>query len=306
MREPRARWRYFADRLKHNPSALRVADAMGRGKGRLRLFDRFVRVPDAPLRPDLSDWGTRRASAVWLGHASVLFRIGGRTVLADPVFSPRIGVGLGLMTAGPARLVGVPVGLRELPVPDVVLVSHAHFDHLDRPTLARLPKRAEVVTSEHNTDLVGDFGYRAVHELKWGASREVAGVRITAVPVRHWGARVFHDAHRGACAFLLEADGVRILFGADSAHFDGWKGLGPVDLCCVGIGAYNPWVANHATPEQAAEMVKDCEARFVLPMHHSTFKLSHEPIAEPMHRFRAVIPAEKIAISQVGGEWKGK
>lgn len=301
--EPRARWRYFADRLKHNPRALRVADAMGRGKGRLRLLDRFVRVPAAPLRPDLSDWNERKVSAVWLGHASVLFRLGGRTILADPVFSPRVGVGMCVMTVGPARLVGLPVELRDLPTPDVVLVSHAHFDHLDRPTLQRLPKSAEIVTSEHNSDLVRDFGYRAAHELRWGDSRDVGGVRVTAVPVKHWGARVFHDAHRGACGFLLEHGGTRVLFGADSAYFEGWRGLGPVDLCCVGIGAYDPWVANHATPEQAARMADHCQARLVLPMHHSTFKLSHEPLADPLKRFRAVVPPERIALTQIGGEW---
>jgi L-ascorbate metabolism protein UlaG (beta-lactamase superfamily) len=309
MSEATARWRYFADRAKRSRLALGLADALGRGRGHFRFVDSLSSrgLPAPRHKPDLADWTSRGTSAVWIGHATILFRIGGLTILTDPVFSSRIGIGLGIMTAGPRRLLAPAVALSALPPVDVVLLSHAHFDHLDRPTLARLPRSSRVVISAGNRDLVDDLGFSALTELAVGKSLELGGVKVTAVPVKHWGARVFHDTHRGFCAYMLESGGKRILFGADSAYQEMWRGLGPVDLCCVGIGAYDPWVAAHATPEQAAEMARHAGARRVLPMHHSTFKLSHEPVAEPLRRFRAVADAgwEVGEGGEVGAQWFG-
>lgn len=312
--EPKARWKFFADRAKHNRLALRLADRLGRGQGKLRLLDRLGSrcIPPAPLTPDLSDWTSRHASAVWLGHASILFRLAGLTVLTDPVFSDRVGIGLGLATAGPRRLTALPLPPDKLPAADLILLSHAHFDHLDRPTLARLPKSARVLISAGNRDLVDDLGFADVTELAVGDSHKVGGVggvgqagalRITAIPVQHWGARVFNDTHRGYCAYLLETATHRILFGADTAYQEHWKAFAPVDLCCVGIGAYDPWVAAHATPEQAAEMARHAGARLVLPMHHRTFKLSHEPLADPLRRLKLALPPERLALTDIGGQW---
>lgn len=313
--DPTARWRNFADWAKRHPGALRLADRLGRGTGRWRWLDglELRRLPPAPVRPDLSDWATRTLSAVWLGHASVLLRIGGKTVLTDPVLSQRVGFGLLGRTAGPRRLVAPTLRESELPPIDLVLLSHAHFDHYDLPTLRRLRegpgRNASIITSRRNGDLVAPLRYREVIELEVGERAE-CGVGVTALPVKHWGARVFFDNFRGACAFLIESlerPGRRVLFGADTAMQDGWAPMGQaggVDLAIVGIGAYDPWVSNHATPEQAAEMARQAGARAVLPMHHSTFKLSYEPMGEPMERFRKVVPAEQVAVSEVGGEWK--
>lgn len=301
--EPRARWRKITDRLKHNPSALKLADWLGRGRGRFRLFDRFVNFSPAPLKPDLTNWEQRTLSVVWLGHASLLIRMGGLTIYTDPVFSNRIGLGLGLITAGPQRLVGLPLPVDHLPKPDLILVSHAHFDHLDRPTLARLPRTADVITSQGNADLLADLRFRSLTQLEVGAATKVGRISVTAIPVQHWGARVFHDMHRGYCGFLLESGPHRLLFGADTAYQEGWKSLGPVDFAAVGIGAYNPWVASHATPEQAVAMADHCQARIIAPIHHSTFKLSHEPLSEPIARFKAAVTLERIAFAQIGGSW---
>jgi L-ascorbate metabolism protein UlaG (beta-lactamase superfamily) len=272
----------------------------------LAVLDRINPPTRARRKPDLRGWEDQDLAAAWLGHATVLLRVGGMTILTDPVLSNRVGVGLGLITGGPKRLIAPALTVRELPRIDLILISHAHFDHLDRPTLARLPKRIPVVTAHHTRDLISDLGFRRVSELAWGESVKLAGgLRVSAHPVAHWGARTFYDNHRGFNAYVIEAGGRRVLYGGDSAYHEGFKALGKVDLAVIGIGAYDPWVAAHATPEQAWEMAGHCGADFLLPMHHSTFRLSHEPPHEPMERMLAVAGAEadRVVVREVGGQW---
>ena len=284
---------------------LRVADRLGRGKGHTRVLDRLSRPPAAKFKPDLSNWEKHSLAAIWLGHASVLLRINAQTILTDPVLFSRVGIGLGLMTAGPQRLIAPALTVRELPKIDLLLISHAHFDHLDRPTLARLPKDIPVITAEHVGDLINDLGFKKVTELKWGESMEVEGLQVTARGVKHWGARTFHDQHRRFNAYLIESPTRRVLFGGDTAYHDLFKDIGPVDLAILGIGAYDPYIAVHATPEQAMEMANHMGAMHILPMHHSTFRLSHEPLHEPIQRMIAAAGdrAERIVIREVGQQW---
>jgi len=285
---------------------LRAADWLGRGRGRLRFLDHLNAPGPAPRRPDLSRWQDHDLAAVWIGHATVLLRIGGMTVLTDPVMANRVGVGLGLVTGGPRRLVAAALGVRELPPVDLILISHAHFDHLDRPTLDRLPKNAAVITAHHTLDLVRDLGFRRIAELQWGERLQFGPLRITAREVNHWGARTFFDRHRGFNAYLIETDHRRILYGGDSAYHEGFCDLGTVDLGIIGIGAYDPYVAAHATPEQAWAMANHVRATHILPMHHSTFRLSHEPVHEPMERLLTVAgrDEQRIIARQVGDQWR--
>jgi L-ascorbate metabolism protein UlaG (beta-lactamase superfamily) len=283
-----------------------VADRLGRSRGRLAVLDRIHPPIKAPLKPDLANWNKHELAAAWIGHATILLRVGGTTILTDPVFSSRVGIGLGLITAGPKRLVAPAVSLRELPNIDLILISHAHFDHLDRPTLARIARHIPVITARHTGDLLKDLGFRNVRELHWGESLDASpSVRISAHSVAHWGARTFHDRHRGFNSYLIEGNGRRVLYGADTAYHEGFKSLAPVDLAILGIGAYNPYIAAHANPEQAWEMAQHCRARWILPMHHSTFRLSYEPTGEPIKRMLAAAgsEAEKIVVRQVGGQW---
>ena len=272
------------------------------------MLDHWRALPPPPRRPDLRDWHRADLAAAWLGHATVLLRAGGMTVLTDPVFSARIGVGFGLGTAGPRRLVAPALQIRDLPRVDLILISHAHFDHLDRPSLVRLAKRTPVVTASHTSDLIRDLGFRNVTELAWGESTRVGELRVTAREVRHWGARTFYDMHRGFNAYLLDAADRRVLYGADTAHTPAFHDLGAaggVDLAVFGIGAYDPYVAAHATPEQAWAMARDAGARHVLPMHHATFRLGQEPVHEPIQRLLAAAGAEadRVVVREVGGQW---
>jgi L-ascorbate metabolism protein UlaG (beta-lactamase superfamily) len=284
---------------------LALADRLGRGRGRARVLDAFTRPAAAPRRPILTGWEERELAAAWIGHATVLLRIGGKTVLTDPVLSHRVGISLGLATGGPRRLVAPALRLAQLPRIDLVLISHAHFDHLDRPTLARLPRSTPIVTAAHTRDLIDDLGFSDVTELQWGEQRRLGDLVVKAWQVQHWGARTFHDHHRHACAFVLEAGGRRVLFGGDSAGGRHFRDVGRTDLAILGIGAYDPYVQGHATPEQAWQMAEDVRADHVLPMHHSTFRLSREPVAQPMERLlqAAGHDAARIVASGVGDEW---
>jgi L-ascorbate metabolism protein UlaG (beta-lactamase superfamily) len=297
-------WRRWTDRLKYSNRALRLADWLGRGRGRMRWFDHLHTIRQ-PRKPDLTRWHHQKLSAAWIGHATVLLRVGDLTILTDPVLSNRVGVGLGLITGGPHRLVAPALSVRELPPIDLILVSHAHFDHLDRPTLCRLSKDTPVITAHHTLDLIRDLGFRRIAELQWGESLELCGVSVTARKVNHWGARTFLDRHRGFNAYLIRSARHRVLYGGDTAYHDHFQDLGRIDLAVLGIGGYDPYVAAHATPEQAWTMANHMNADYLLPMHHSTFRLSHEPTAEPLERVLTAAGAhtDRVIIREVGGQW---
>jgi L-ascorbate metabolism protein UlaG (beta-lactamase superfamily) len=126
--------------------------------------------------------------------------------------------------------------------------------------------------------------------------------------VKHWGARTQRDTHRGYNGYLIESGSrgsQRILFGGDTAMTDSFAKLrhyGEIDVAIMSIGAYNPWIHSHCTPEQAVEMATAAGAQFIMPVHHQTFRLSFEPLREPIERFQAVLrnTPERIALREIG------
>jgi len=248
--------------------------------------------------------------AKWLGHSTVLLRMGETTILTDPVFSNRIGIGIGPVTIGMKRLRPPAMELASIPKPDLILLSHAHFDHFDLPSLRALEsKSTTVITASKTGDLLRLPRYAAVHELGWGESRQVGPVTVRAFQVRHWGARMQTDRYRGFNGYTIEADGERVVFGGDTAltdRFCALKSSKPWDLAIMPIGAYDPWIYAHCTPEQAWRMGNDAGAEHFLPIHHQTFALSREPLAEPIMRLRNIAGGEqsRIALSEIGAEWR--
>jgi L-ascorbate metabolism protein UlaG (beta-lactamase superfamily) len=242
----------------------------------------------------------------WLGHATVLLNVAGRRVITDPALETRIGIGRGPLKLGPRRLAPPALAPRDLPPLDLVLLSHAHMDHTDLGTLGALPRRTPVVVQPGNRDLVRRF--RQVVELPWAETVEVAGVEVTSVEVRHWGARMIHDRHRGYGGYLLRHGGVSVLFAGDTAYTDAFARLGRaarVDLAIMPIGAYDPWIANHASPEETWRMFRALGAEWLLPVHHSTFRLSREPVEEPVRRLLAAAGAERWRVlpTESGATW---
>src|SRR5689334_10457778 len=152
------------------------------------------KLPAAPHRPDPRAWSDRGLYAAWLGHSTVLLKIDGTTILTDPVLSARVGIDLGLVTLGLRRVVAPALSVADLPKIDLILLSHAHFDHFDMPTLQRLESRGtSVVTAAKTSDLLRVKRYGRVQELGWGESSEVGPVAVRAFQVKHWGARMRSD-----------------------------------------------------------------------------------------------------------------
>lgn len=265
-----------------------------------------IGIAPAPQRPEPATWKHDALTAAWLGHATVMLNLHGSWVLTDPALERRIGIGRGRAKVGPRRLVEPALRPSELPRPDVILLSHAHMDHTDLGTLRLLPRDVPVVVQAGNIDLVRRFDQ--VYELEWGQHVQLEGLRIEATQARHWGARMMTDNHRGYGGYLIQKGGSTVLFAGDTAYTDVLTPLGrrgQIDLAILPIGAYDPWITNHASPEQAWLMFRRLGAEWVLPVHHSTFRLSREPLDEPIRRFLAVAgpDAWRVAATEVGATW---
>jgi L-ascorbate metabolism protein UlaG (beta-lactamase superfamily) len=259
--------------------------------------------------PDPTRWSDRGIHAAWIGHSTVLLKVDGATILTDPVFSDRAGLNLPLVTLGVKRLVAPALALEELPKIDVILLSHAHFDHFDIPSLRALESRGTtVVTAARTADLLRANQYAAVRELAWD-ERTIAGpFAIRAFRVNHWGARMRKDVYRGYNGYTIEAGRYRVIFGGDTAATDSFRGLRSsrrFDLAIMPVGSYNPWIRHHCTPEQAWRMANDAGAECFLPVHHQTFQLGVEPRLEPIERLMdaAGRDADRVALQTIGGEF---
>jgi L-ascorbate metabolism protein UlaG (beta-lactamase superfamily) len=273
-----------------------------------RLAERRTEIAPAPHKPDPSRWSDEKLTVAWLGHATVLINFYGTWLLTDPALGRRVGLRVAPgVTLGPRRLVEPALSVRELPPLDSVLVSHAHMDHCDLATLRRLPRYSRAVVQRGNLDLVRRF--RRADELAWGQSTEVAGARVESVEVNHWGARKLTDRGRGYGGFLVEKQGRALVFGGDTAYTHAFARLRRRDaeivLAILPIGAYDPYINAHANPEQAWAMSRQMDARHILPMHHSTFKLSREPAGEPVERLLAAAGGERwrVALTEIGQTW---
>src|SRR5438067_203585 len=274
-----------------------------------RLAERHTPMLPAPHKPDPASWSDDELTVAWLGHATVLINFYGTWLLTDPALRARIGVRVGpTLTVGPRRLVRPALTARELPALDAVLVSHAHMDHCDLGTLSQLPRATHAVVQHGNRDLVRRF--RRKSALAWGDAVEINGARIEAIEVNHWGARKLTDRQRGYGGFLITKHDRALVFGGDTAYTRAFGRLRErllrIDVAMLPIGAYDPWIYAHANPEQAWAMRREMNATHILPMHHSTFRLSREPVGEPITRLLNAAGSERwrVCLERPGQEWK--
>lgn len=277
----------------------RVVRGLVTETGRTVLKPRFAPTPQA--------WDANGITAAWLGHSTVLLNFYGLTVLTDPVLFKRIGADTCLGNVGPKRLVAPALQPRQLPSIDLVLLSHAHMDHLDPATLRALPGNPHAVTAPATTDLLAGTKLKQPASLAWGdktrLSTDHGQIQVQAFEVKHWGARWRYDTHRGYNGYILEREGKKLLFGGDTAWIGSFRSLrsqGPFDLAIMPIGAYEPWVCSHCTPEQAVRMANDAGATYLLPIHFKTFAFGREGVVEPMRRLEAAIEPERIGWREVG------
>ncbi|WP_299538300.1 MBL fold metallo-hydrolase [uncultured Streptomyces sp.] len=307
--DPRVWPRSFADRLTAPLPGVRAMARLVRerslrpGAEGLRGISRLPYAP-APLPR------TNAPTVTWAGHASWVVRLGGLTVLTDPVWSRRI-------VGTPARITPVGVRWEDLPPVDAVVISHNHFDHLDAPTLRRLPRDTPLFVPAGLGRWCRRRGFTRVTELDWWEGAELGGVRFDFVPAHHWSKRTLFDTCRSLWGGWVLTDvrgtGRRIYFAGDTGYGHWFAEIGRrhpgVDLALLPIGAYDPrwWLSDvHTDPEEAVQAYEDLGARAMAPMHWATFLLSAEPVLEPLSRLRtawkrAGHPRENLWDLPVGG-----
>lgn len=277
---------------------------------RKMIFDGRGRPPATALRPAPHTWADDAITGSCLGHSTVLMNFFGMRVLTDPVFSMRVGPGITPLVLGPKRYLQPALGPHEFAAPDVIILSHAHFDHFDVASLRNFSRETPIVTARATGDLLRRRRFREVHEIDWGQSTTLTvrgrELTVTAIEVAHWGARMMRDDHRGYNGYVMERAGASVCFAGDTAYTQAFSRLKnsrrPLDLMLMPIGAYDPWIRAHCSPEQAVDMANQAGAKYFVPIHHETFKLSSEPMSEPAARLRAAFAAtpERLLAVSVG------
>ena len=253
----------------------------------------------APCKP--AAISPQDTAITFIGHSSFLVQMSGNAALIDPVFATR------LILLRRQRRAGILI--RDLPDIDTVLLTHAHMDHLNRPSLRAIVREMRrrgrpapvAVVPNGVEDLVQDLGFACVQALRWWESADLAGLRVTATPARHWGARMFKDTHRGFGGYVLAAAGAPTIYhSGDTAYFNGFTEIGrklQPEIALLPIGAYSPdsYRSVHTSPEEALKAFVDLGADTMIPMHYNTFRLGREPMSEPLPRLLAAAMAYGIA-----------
>ena len=273
------------------------ATTPGRGPGdilRWKLGKKEPRGDDFraldAVRPQVVDGGAEalagtRPVAVWIGHATWALRLGGKLIVTDPIWSRSIGGAV-------RRLVAPGVALDAMPAIDIVLVSHDHRDHMDLPTLRRLPDSALYIVPVGNAARLAKPN---VVEFDWWQSFTAGDLEISLVPARHWSMRMpwnRNDTLWGG--WVIRAPEGTAYHAGDTAWGDHFAEIGarvgPIDWAMLPIGGYAPrWfmAPQHIDPVEAVQAWEALHARRLLAMHWGTFRLTDEPIGEPPARLRA-------------------
>jgi L-ascorbate metabolism protein UlaG (beta-lactamase superfamily) len=228
----------------------------------------------------------------FIGHSSFFLQIAGKNIVVDPNFARWLFVLKRLRQPG--------LRIADLPPIDAVLVTHAHFDHLHRPSLraiARATRRKSgrrplIIVPQHVRDIVFDLGFEEVIEMSWWEQIRLGDLSISHTPSNHWGARIIRDMHRGFGGYVIRNGKRSIYHAGDTAFFEGFHEIGrrlSPEIALLPIGAYEPesFRRVHTSPEDAVQAFVDLRADRMIPMHYGTFKLSHEPMDEPVQRLHA-------------------
>lgn len=246
-------------------------------------------------RPTFPKLQEGQVAITWIGHASFLVQFTDLNVLIDPNFANWLFLLKRIKRSG--------LKISDLPPIDLVLLTHAHFDHFHKPTLRRLPHPGIGVMPWGVGDLAHDLGFSRVIELEWWESFARGDWKVTFTPSNHWGARVLGDDHRGFGGFVLEHQGRSIYHAGDSAYFDGFKDIGhqlEPEIALLPIGAYHPETFRrvHMGPDEAIKAYQDLNSQWLVPMHYGSFRLAFEDIDEPPRWLRE-LAAESGLTEQV-------
>jgi L-ascorbate metabolism protein UlaG (beta-lactamase superfamily) len=267
--------------------------------GARQQWPRFIEnktYPPPPRRVIEND-----ISATWIGHSTVLLQTAGLNIITDPFFSDRASP---LQLAGPKRVRNPGIALKNLPSIDLILLSHNHYDHLDKPTLKALAKnhKAKLITPLGNSRHAPFFDSV---ELDWQQSHQHENLKITALPALHWSKRSFRDTNRSLwAAFVIQGPMGVIYFAADSGYGTGehfrevQKNFGAPRLSLIPIGAYEPrWFMSpqHMNPEEAVKAHLDLQSQTSLAIHHGTVQLTDEAIDAPVKALAEALHSKTLS-----------
>ncbi|RQZ11078.1 hydrolase [Burkholderia sp. Bp9031] len=238
-----------------------------------------------------------------LGHSTLLLKLRGEFWLTDPVFAKRASP---FRRVGPKRFHAPPIALEDLPPLRGVILSHDHYDHLDRDTVLALAATTGVfITTLGVGDRLIEWGIdaRKVRQLDWWQSVDVDGLTLTATPAQHFSGRSLFDGNSTLWAsWVIVDDDLRVFFSGDTGYFDGFRTigerLGPFDVTLIETGAYDPqWPYVHMQPEETMQAHLDLRGRTLIPIHNGTFDLAMHRWQEPFERVTALAMVRGVDLS---------
>ena len=242
-----------------------------------------------------------RKIQIWMiGHATMLINFYGTVILTDPVF--------GKWLPFPRRIIDPGLKIKQLPKIDFILQSHMHWDHFHIRSVKKIANAdMKIIMPEDCADLTKGMDFKAVVEMKPGETREESGVKITTYRPHHWGKRVpWEEEVRGYNSYVLEKNSQKLFFCGDSGYGpvfrEVYEAHGSMDISLLPIGAYDPpsvMKKEHMDPEEALQAKRDLDAKIMIPFHFGNFRLSEEPMDEPVERLLSLISKQNIGGVQV-------
>ena len=244
----------------------------------------------------------------WVGHATFLIQIAGLNILTDPHFTERASP---FSFAGPSRTTPVGLKIEDLPKIDLIVISHNHYDHLDKETIQELIKKQNnhqplILVPLKLKKKLEKFGARNVQELGWWDNTILKNIKIHSVPVQHWSKRSMTDTNQSLwCGWVFEAPEFRILFCGDTGYSKDFSLIQQkfqyMDLSLIPIGAYAPrWFMkyHHCNVEEAIQIHQDIKSRKSIAMHWGTFQLTDEPMDEPVSLLKSLVKKKEMYRSE--------
>lgn len=238
-----------------------------------------------------------------LGHSSLLLKIDGEFILLDPVFSERA---FAVQWVGPKRFHNTPIAIDDLPPIKAVVISHDHYDHLDKAAIKKLAHITDTfITPLKVGNHLRNWGVSdsQIVELNWWQSTSVSSITITAAPSQHFSGRGLFDKDKTLWAsWVIEGASSSIFFSGDSGYFNGFKDIGerfgPFDVTLIETGAYNElWSDIHMLPEQSVQAHIDVRGSVMIPIHNSTFDLALHNWNDPLERITQLAVDKYVTLS---------